>query len=118
MKHIRLQNRHLKLHKPVHKYFDDDGNEIVYEHEENAKDVDLKSTSSSEDLLSPANDAEIAVTAIEKVLTKNQKRRRFRDRKKRQLPPEIKENPKLRKYWERRFSLFNKFDMGIKLDEG
>ncbi|XP_065171777.1 uncharacterized protein [Atheta coriaria] len=117
MKHIRLQNRHLKLHKPVHKYFDDDGNEIVYEHEENAKDVDLKSTSSSEDLLSPANDAEIAVTAIEKVLTKNQKRRRFRDRKKRQLPPEIKENPKLRKYWERRFSLFNKFDMGIKLDE-
>ena len=34
------------------------------------------------------------------------------------LPIEIKENPKLRKYWHKRFSLFSKFDLGIKMDEG
>lgn len=39
MKHIRLQNRHLKFHKnkldnPKHIRFDDDGNPVPYEAEE------------------------------------------------------------------------------------
>lgn len=33
------------------------------------------------------------------------------------MPSEIKENTHLRKYWIKRFSLFHKFDLGIKLDE-
>lgn len=34
------------------------------------------------------------------------------------IPEEIKANSKLRKYWLRRYSLFKRFDEGIKLDEG
>ena len=45
-----------------------------------------------------------------------QKRRK---RKKRiAYPAEIRANPKIKKYWLRRFSLFSRFDEGIKLDEG
>lgn len=44
--------------------------------------------------------------------------RKKKRKRKLNFPSEIKENPKLRKYWHRRFSLFSKFDMGIKLDEG
>lgn len=44
--------------------------------------------------------------------------KRKKRKKKPFFPPEIKENAKLRKYWHRRFSLFSKFDQGIKLDEG
>lgn len=43
--------------------------------------------------------------------------RKKKRKRKWNFPVEIKENPKLRKYWQRRFSLFSKFDMGIKLDE-
>lgn len=34
------------------------------------------------------------------------------------MPADVMENPILEKYWKRRFSLFSKFDMGIKLDRG
>lgn len=49
----------------------------------------------------------------EEVIPKRKKRK-----KKIAVPPEIKENAYLRKYWHRRFNLFSKFDEGIKLDEG
>lgn len=32
-------------------------------------------------------------------------------------PPEIRDNSQLKKYWHKRFSLFKKFDQGVKLDE-
>lgn len=51
-------------------------------------------------------------------LNENVTIRRKRRKRKLNLPAEIKENPKLRKYWQRRFSLFHKFDEGVKLDEG
>lgn len=44
--------------------------------------------------------------------------KRRRRKKKVVLPAEIRENPHLRKYWHKRFSLFSKFDEGIQLDEG
>lgn len=53
--------------------------------------------------------------STDEFLQNNRKKKRKR---KINYPPEIKENPKLKKYWQRRFSLFNQFDMGIKLDEG
>lgn len=39
-------------------------------------------------------------------------------RKKTAMSQEIKEKPKLIKFWNRRYNLFSKFDEGIKLDEG
>jgi hypothetical protein len=44
--------------------------------------------------------------------------KRKKRKKKIVMPPEIKENVHLRKYWHRRFNLFSRFDEGIKLDEG
>lgn len=55
------------------------------------------------------------LSADESLQYNNRKKKRKR---KINFPSEIKENPKLKKYWHRRFSLFSKFDMGIKLDEG
>jgi trimethylguanosine synthase len=43
--------------------------------------------------------------------------KRKKRKKKIVMPPEIKENVHLRKYWHRRFNLFSRFDEGIKLDE-
>ncbi|KAK9732176.1 RNA cap guanine-N2 methyltransferase [Popillia japonica] len=131
MKHIRLQNRHLKLHrhknddKPVPKHirFDDDGN-IIAENKEveepqvsDNSDCKQSSSSNTEDNL----DLDVSKfdnlsqdegdKAADNVVRKKRRKRKLN------LPVEIKENPKLRKYWERRFSLFNKFDQGIKLDE-
>lgn len=39
-------------------------------------------------------------------------------RKKTAMSQEMKERPKLIKFWNRRYNLFSKFDEGIKLDEG
>nr|XP_022900119.1 uncharacterized protein LOC111413393 [Onthophagus taurus] len=129
MKHIRLQNRHLKLHrqnhhnhrvkKPNHIRFDDDGNIIP---EDNDKD-ELGVSDSSDDQQSTSSDNDedqnkmqtFPLEDLEKsetVTIRKKKRKR-----KINLPPEIRENPNLKKYWSRRFSLFHKFDEGIKLDE-
>ncbi|XP_969535.2 trimethylguanosine synthase isoform X2 [Tribolium castaneum] len=122
MKHIRLQNRHLKLRneppKPKHIHFDDDGG--VLEQEDLSFQGVLLDT--SDDKQSSA-DEEIASEVVttppkveeqqdETVVTKRKKRK-----KKIIMPPEIKENTHLRKYWHRRFQLFSKFDEGVKLDE-
>nr|XP_018898909.1 PREDICTED: trimethylguanosine synthase isoform X1 [Bemisia tabaci] len=44
-------------------------------------------------------------------------RKKSKAQKTQNLPPEIAKNPKLRKYWMRRYRLFSKFDEGIQLDE-
>lgn len=72
---------------------------------------DNKLSSCDEELLS--NEVATPPKSEETPVPKRKKRK-----KKPSFPPEIKENSKLRKYWHRRFSLFSKFDRGIKLDEG
>ena len=56
-----------------------------------------------------------------------QKRKRTRRKKKSsdgtnnkfiEMPEEIRDNPKLKKYWVNRYRLFSKYDEGIKLDAG
>lgn len=78
---------------------------------------DLKDTCSSTD--DELNDSKAALSVPEPTekteFTMAKKRKR---RKKCSFPPEIKDNPKLQKYWRKRYSLFHKFDQGIKLDEG
>lgn len=49
----------------------------------------------------------------ETLTTKRRKRK-----KKNMIPPEIKDKPYLKKYWQKRFSLFSKFEQGVQLDEG
>ncbi|KRT83541.1 methyltransferase, partial [Oryctes borbonicus] len=134
MKHIRLQNRHLKLHQyktsenttstvPKHIRFDDDGNIIAENNEieelpvSDNSDYKQSTSSNTEDNLDLdiGKYGNVSQEESEKI-TENVTRKRRRKRKL-NLPSEIKENPKLRKYWQRRFSLFNKFDQGIKLDE-
>ncbi|CAH1282036.1 unnamed protein product [Diabrotica balteata] len=125
MKHIRQQNRHLKLRpeakKAKHFIFDDDGN--MYSKEDNeVVNHNILSESSDNELSSCEEEAIVTEVSVsptmeektEEVQTTKRKRRK---RKQPMLPPEIKNNTKLRKYWRKRFSLFSKFDMGIKLDE-
>lgn len=56
----------------------------------------------------------------EKKLKTLPKRRRKRQLKKKydNYPQEIIDNPKIKKFWQRRYSLFSKFDEGIKMDAG
>lgn len=49
---------------------------------------------------------------------RKERKRKKKNNKLSNVPSEIKESPMLMKYWLRRFSLFNKFDEGIKLDQG
>ncbi|GJQ78943.1 hypothetical protein Trydic_g110 [Trypoxylus dichotomus] len=130
MKHIRLQNRHLRLRQyknsqnttvPKHIRFDDDGNIIAENNEveelpvSDNSDSKQSTSSNTEDNLDLDKYGTASQEESDKV-TENVIRKRRRKRKL-ILPPEIKENPKLKKYWLRRFSLFNRFDQGIKLDE-
>nr|CAI5848253.1 unnamed protein product [Callosobruchus analis] len=123
VKHIRHQNRQLKMRankRPKHLYFDEDGNGLSSKdnseemlHGILSDDSDNRLSSCDEETVlvgttPPKNDDKAEDTPASK--RKKRKRKPF-------LPPEIKENAKLRKYWHRRFSLFSKFDQGIKLDE-
>ncbi|VEN45917.1 unnamed protein product [Callosobruchus maculatus] len=123
VKHIRHQNRQLKMRankRPKHLYFDEDGNGLSSKDNSEemlrgilSDDSDNRLSSCDEetvllDATSVKNDDKVDDTPASK--RKKRKRKPF-------LPPEIKENAKLRKYWHRRFSLFSKFDQGIKLDE-
>lgn len=45
-------------------------------------------------------------------------KKRKRKKKSYLIPADIRANPGLKKYWIKRFSLFSKFEQGIKLDEG
>lgn len=48
------------------------------------------------------------------------KRRKKRQMKKKMIsyPQEMVDNPKIKKFWRRRYSLFSKYDEGIKMDAG
>lgn len=125
MKHIRQQNRHLKLRpevkKPKHFIFDDEGNKFTKQDEE-IIDHNIFSESSDNELSSceeeaVAGDESVSPTVEKKIEEVQTSKRKRRKRKQRQYPPEIKNNAKLRKYWQKRFSLFSKFDLGVKLDE-
>ncbi|CAH0546032.1 unnamed protein product [Brassicogethes aeneus] len=128
LKHIRLQNRHLKLKpqakKAKHTRYDDDGN-VVEEAEVDEAELNFQSIledddSSDNDLISCEDEFASTETITAKLEETNQDAKtpkKKKRKKKSNLPLEIKENAKLRKYWHRRFSLFSKFDQGIKLDE-
>ncbi|XP_044270775.1 trimethylguanosine synthase isoform X2 [Tribolium madens] len=122
MKHIRLQNRHLKLRnevpRPKHIHFDDDG-AVVEQEDQTFQGVlldtsDDKQSSADEEIASElvTTPPKVEEQPDETVVPKRKKRK-----KKIIMPPEIKENTHLKKYWHRRFHLFSKFDEGIKLDE-
>ncbi|XP_056642517.1 trimethylguanosine synthase [Diorhabda sublineata] len=123
MKHIRQQNRHLKLRpeakKPKHFIFDDEGNAFpkqeTIDHNIFSESSDNELSSCEEEAIT--GDAPVSPTVEEKIEEVQTTKRKRRKRKQPQYPPEIKNNSKLRKYWQKRFSLFSKFDMGIKLDE-
>ncbi|XP_060534560.1 uncharacterized protein LOC132706978 isoform X2 [Cylas formicarius] len=111
MKHIRLQNRHLKLtNKPKHTYFDDEGNAVEAEPEE--PEIEHSILSDCSDYSAGEETSAAKSDEVRCAPAKKKKRK-----KKISYPPEIRENAKLKKYWHRRFSLFNRFDEGIKLDE-
>ncbi|KAK9880755.1 hypothetical protein WA026_013077 [Henosepilachna vigintioctopunctata] len=115
LKDIRLQNSMLKFHsKRAHSFsvLTDDSSE------ENPPCV-------ASDCLDDKNSSDEDVTTTESVPTNTNEEKseiprasRRKRRKKIQYPAEIKENPKLKKFWHRRLSLFSRFDEGIKLDEG
>ncbi|CAH1974625.1 unnamed protein product [Acanthoscelides obtectus] len=124
MKHIRHQNRQLKIRankRPKHLYFDEDGNAL--DSKDNADEMLPGILSDdSDNRLSSCDEETILIDVTtskqdEKTEVSTTSKRKKRKRSKLNLPPEIKENEKLRKYWKRRFSLFSKFDQGIKLDE-
>ncbi|KAK9880754.1 hypothetical protein WA026_013077 [Henosepilachna vigintioctopunctata] len=114
LKDIRLQNSMLKFHsKRAHSFsvLTDDSSE------ENPPCV-------ASDCLDDKNSSDEDVTTTESVPTNTNEEKseiprasRRKRRKKIQYPAEIKENPKLKKFWHRRLSLFSRFDEGIKLDE-
>ncbi|XP_030765571.1 trimethylguanosine synthase [Sitophilus oryzae] len=124
-KHIRHQNKHLKFSKEArHVYFDEDGEPIPPSEglrhdvsvEEQANDVILSVLSdNSED---DRSDTEVVEKVEEIPAPATQKRKRKKMKKKKVMyPPEVKACQKIKKYWSRRFSLFSRFDEGIKLDE-
>lgn len=78
---------------------------------------DLKETSSTteEELDTSKKPLQLSESVDKIDCFASKKKRR---KKKPSLPIEIKDNPKLHKYWKKRYSLFSKFDLGIKLDEG
>ncbi|XP_049818320.1 trimethylguanosine synthase isoform X2 [Aethina tumida] len=129
VKHIRLRNRRLKLKpqakKAKHTLFDDDGNaieEVGSETEMSFEGILDDDDSSDNELISYEDEFVSTETIIPKTEEKEEeitvKVPKKKKRKKRiSYPPEIRDNPRLRKYWHRRFSLFSKFDQGIKLDE-
>ncbi|CAG9857603.1 unnamed protein product [Phyllotreta striolata] len=117
MKHIRQQNRHLKIRpqskKPRHFTFDDDGNMYEKEPDElveqnvfcEQSDNELSSCEEAVtgEAAPPACDESAAVDEVQKT------KRKRRKRKQPVLPAEIRSNAKLRKYWCKRFSLFSRW---------
>lgn len=103
LRQIGSQNKRLKFGtQPKHVRFDDEGNEVsVIEPDEEEAEVE---TCESQPVQ-------------EEVVVKPQKRRK-RKKKSIPYPAEMETNNRIKKFWSRRFSLFSKFDEGIKLDEG
>ncbi|XP_045463488.1 uncharacterized protein LOC123673103 [Harmonia axyridis] len=122
MKHINSQNRLLRLRgekRPRHTYFDDEGNPILENKDEEVPTGNLSDCSENK-ISSPEeenNTSEQTNTNEEMIETDHCVPKKRKRRKKLNIPSEIKENPKLKKYWLKRFTLFRRFDQGIKLDE-
>ncbi|KAF7273595.1 hypothetical protein GWI33_013703 [Rhynchophorus ferrugineus] len=123
MKHIRHQNKHLKFSRePKHVYFDEEGNAISDKDEpeggtawDETNEVILSALSdNSED---DKSDGESPSRIDDAIVSEPLKRKRKKKKKKIAYPPEMKADHRIRKYWFRRFSLFSRFDEGIKLDE-
>lgn len=74
---------------------------------------DSTDNSGDESILTPNT----SQTSNENLTTSSDKKKKKRKRKL-PYPPEIRDNAHLKKYWHKRFSLFSKFDQGIKMDEG
>ncbi|KAF5269889.1 hypothetical protein FQR65_LT05688 [Abscondita terminalis] len=116
MKHISKQNNALKMNKHIR--FDDDGfairesEEVTVQNSHQDELLGITPSSSTEDESDSFPDKIIIQNPI---LHKNKKKRKRS--KESTIPKEIRGNPKLRKFWYRRYSLFSKFDDGIKLDE-
>lgn len=136
-KNIRGQNRRLKLldMKPAtHMFFDDDGNEI-YECKQN-ESVDTPESLDEDASIKtgPEGISRLKQSFIEKESlgyeahsssvdeeideSKKQKKKKKRQRKYNNMPFEVEENKNLIKYWIKRYQLFSRFDLGIKLDAG
>lgn len=64
------------------------------------------------------NDTEIEYDTVKDINSKRKERKRKKNSKMYNVPNEIKDNRNLRKYFYKRYSLFSRFDEGIKLDEG
>ena len=84
---------------------------ILAEFSENSSDE----TQSCENKLDPISPKVPIQNSTDKTSrTRKKKKNKFRI----SYPPEIEANKKLVKFWLRRFSLFHRFDEGIRLDEG
>ncbi|KAL1517508.1 hypothetical protein ABEB36_001264 [Hypothenemus hampei] len=111
MRNIKRQNERLSFRQAKHIHFDDDGNvaceEILPIAQEAIEAESEESIDKSEEEIPEKED-----TIAKKVKKKNRKRT-----KRISFPPEVEANPSVKKFWLRRFSLFSRFDEGIKLDE-
>ncbi|KAF5294600.1 hypothetical protein FQA39_LY13359 [Lamprigera yunnana] len=112
MKNISKQNNGLEMNKHIR--FDDDGFIIRNSDEvQNSQDELLGISARCSDY----DDSNIGIEEDNSTSSHNLKKRKNKKCKRPNVSTEIKANPKLKKYWHRRYSLFSKFDEGIKLDE-
>ncbi|KAB0796146.1 hypothetical protein PPYR_10207 [Photinus pyralis] len=115
MKNIQRQNDMLKMNKHIR--FDDDGliipeeDEVTVQNSHQDELLGIIPSSSTED------EAETGGNDLNNETNRRNRKRRKKRKRKLDLPLEIAENPKLRKFWQRRYTLFSKFDEGIRLDE-
>lgn len=80
------------------------------------------STDDDQEIFFSAEEENVAETSQEKrekfkAATKRKKKRQSK-KKNINYPEEMIANPKIKKFWRRRYSLFSKFDEGIKMDVG
>ncbi|XP_066249823.1 trimethylguanosine synthase-like isoform X2 [Euwallacea similis] len=119
-RHIKNQNNQLNLGvQRKHIWFDDDGNiasekeTVIDPHLNDFEDVTVLSENVDEDV--KTGDIKTEVVSTEDVVRYDKRSKKCK--RKVAYPPEIEANSKIRKFWLRRFSLFRKFDEGIKMDE-
>ncbi|XP_066154913.1 uncharacterized protein [Euwallacea fornicatus] len=120
-RHIKHQNNQLNLGvQRKHIWFDDDGNVAV--EKETVIDPHLNDLETVTLLSEKINIEEVKTGDIKTQVVRTEDvgrcdKRSKKCKRKVAYPPEIEANSKIRKFWLRRFSLFRKFDEGIKMDE-
>ncbi|ENN73511.1 hypothetical protein YQE_09762, partial [Dendroctonus ponderosae] len=137
MKHIRHQNKRLQFtNTRKHIRFDEDTFAPCLGCSDNLAQEQMSGSKSSEDLKDGEVDsfdkyedqqtgtsAGAELTEQKDYIFEDYKQEKSKSGKRRKrkskikYPPELEANKKLRKFWPRRYSLFRKFDDGIKLDE-